>query len=376
MGQGHRGHRHIDLVIGTRPEAIKIAPVARALANHRGIAQRIVVTGQHRGLESPRGVPVARLAVDPEGLSMAGLSRAIVAALDRLWEAEPPAMLLVQGDTTSALAAALAAWARHIPIGHVEAGLRSGDLAEPFPEEANRLAIDRMSALLFAPTERAAEHLARDPLVTGEIHLTGNSGIDALLEILGRSRPELSTRRRRSIYATCHRRENQNRALDGICAAMARLTQDFPVEIVFALHPNPRRREAVLERLGGVPHVRLVEPRSHEDSIALLQACWLVLTDSGGLQEEAATLGKPALVLRRVTERMEAVDSGNARLVGRDGDDIVGAVGALLRDPAAYARMARPSMLFGDGTAGPRIAAAASRHMEAIEEAAMAQALA
>jgi UDP-N-acetylglucosamine 2-epimerase len=353
--------RRIVSVVGTRPEAIKMVPVVRALAARGEAAQTVLLTGQHSGLAAHFAAldcDLRELGVDPGGLSHEALTWGLTQQLEEALPAQPCDLVLVQGDTASALAGALAARACGIPVGHVEAGLRSFDPAQPWPEEGIRIAVDILSDLLFAPTAGAAANLAAEPLVTGTVHVTGNSGIDALMEARAALGPVPAARpgKRRTILVTCHRKENQGVGIVAIAAAIRRLVAELPVEIVLPLHPNRHVRAAVAAALEGAPHVRLIEPVCHAGMVRLILESWLVLTDSGGLQEEAPTLGRPVLALREVTERQEAVASGNVALVGTDPNRIVAAVATLLGDLSSYRLMARPTLLFGDGRASARIA--------------------
>jgi UDP-N-acetylglucosamine 2-epimerase len=351
-------------VVGTRPEAIKMAPVARALARRSGIEHQVLLTGQHDGLEDyfrPPEVSLLRLGFNPRGRDVERLRSALRALLCGRFRRRAIDLVLVHGDTTSAAAAALAARDCGIAIAHVEAGLRSFDLDQPWPEECHRVSIDALADLLFAPTEQAAGNLRGEMRVGGRILVTGNTGIDALLQTRSRlARPALSAARddRRLILATCHRRENQGRRALAVCEAIARMAAELPVRVTAPLHPNPLARGPIEAELAQVDHVELLEPQSYEAMVGLMDSSWLVLTDSGGLQEEAPALGKPVLVLREVTERPEAVATGNLELVGTDPERIFWAVAGLIADPERYARMARPAFPFGDGHASERIAEA------------------
>jgi UDP-N-acetylglucosamine 2-epimerase (non-hydrolysing) len=352
-------------VIGTRPEAIKMGPVVRALAERPGLQQELILTGQHKDLEGAFDLPASAIKTLSLNLAeqTAGEIREVLRdALCRdLWRRRPD-LVLVHGDTTSAVAAALAARDCGVPVGHVEAGLRSGDLQQPWPEEGNRIRIDAISALLFAPTDTAADKLAEER-VSGAVHVTGNSGIDALLH----ARPAPGTHppaERRMILATCHRRENWTE-LENVAHALKRIVKDLPVEIVFLLHSNPRLQEILSEQLDGEAHIRPLPPLPYEEMVSLMDRCWLIVTDSGGIQEEGPALGKPVLVLRNVTERPEALATDNIELVGTDADRIVNATQRLFDDPARYARMSHPSFPFGDGHAGPRIASIVEQYLGA-----------
>ncbi|MFD9790575.1 non-hydrolyzing UDP-N-acetylglucosamine 2-epimerase [Streptomyces sp. NPDC059070] len=348
------------LVLGTRPEAIKLAPLARALADDTQFEPVVVTTGQHREmLQQMLGLlrVDVRVALDVmrERQQLSDLTARLVAGLGTLLRTQRPDLVVVQGDTTTALAGALAAFYERIPVAHVEAGLRTGVPDNPFPEELNRCLIGRMARWHFAPTERAARHLAAEGIATGQIFTTGNTVVDnlqwALAEGLGRCAFQTSHRR---VLVTLHRRENQGDRMRAMGRALCLLAARGDVEIVLPLHRSPAVREALLP-LAGQPGIHLVEPLDYPDFTATLAGCDLVLTDSGGIQEEAPSLGKPALVLRTTTERPEAVEAGAARLIGTDPDTIAGAAAALLDDPEAYRRMATAGNPFGDGGAAGRI---------------------
>lgn len=356
-----RGVPRIVSIVGTRPEAIKMAPVIRAIAERPGLRQSVVLTGQHEGLrEALAPLPAAtfELACSPRNRTAPKLREVLHRHLCGHFQRNPADLVLVQGDTASAMAGALAARDCGIAIGHVEAGLRSGDIQHPWPEEGNRIAIDALSDLLFAPTGHAAANLGRDWRVTGEVHVTGNTGIDALLAVRDRLPPP-PPRARQTILVTCHRRENQGAALAAIAGALKRIARALDLEIVFPLHVNRHVRAQAERLLGGTRGIRLVEPAGHDQMVMLMLEACLILTDSGGLQEEGPALGRPVLVMRDTTERPEAVESGNVVLVGSDPDRIFEAVAGLVADPARRALMSRPAFPFGDGHAAPRIAAAA-----------------
>jgi UDP-N-acetylglucosamine 2-epimerase (non-hydrolysing) len=359
-------------IVGTRPEAIKMAPVVRALARRAKIEQQLVLTGQHSGLadffEELAPESLHRLAYDPRGRTPPRLRESLHAALCRDLEARRADLVLVHGDTASAMAGALAAHDCGLPVGHVEAGLRSFDLEQPWPEEGNRMVIDVLSSLLFAPTEAAAANLRADWRVGGAIHVTGNTGIDQLFYARDRAPTDVepvAAGGRRLVVATCHRKENQGEPMHSVCAALQRLTEALPVEVVLPLHPNRHVRGAMIAHLDGRPHIRLVEPLAHGEMVRLMARAWLIVTDSGGLQEEGAALGKPVLVLREVTERPEGVESANLMLVGTREDRILGAAAALFGSRGLYERMSRPSPAFGDGKAAPRIVGTVERWLRA-----------
>ncbi len=353
-------------------------PVVRALAGRPSIEQQVVLTGQHpqlrQGFEELPTVSVHDLGVDPSEQTPGEICERIHYALCRRLSGERPALVLVQGDTSSALAGAMAARDCGIPVGHVEAGLRSFDFDDPWPEEHNRVRIDRLADLLFAPTPVAAANLAAEHL-HGSVLVTGNSGVDALFQARNDDVADLVSLEpeRRAILVTCHRRENRGRRLGRIAQALRRLVDELPVQILFPLHTNPHVRRGIEARLAGVEHISLLPPIDHRQMVTLLDRCWLVLTDSGGLQEEAPALGRPVLVLREVTERVEAPDS--SRLVGTDPDRIVAEVAELLADESSYRRMASPSLAYGDGHAGIRIADAIERYLDSAARPRLAQAV-
>ena len=359
----------IALVVGTRPEAIKLSPVAKALADI-GEPPRLYVTGQHPGLELAdhglAGYDAKPLHCpgQPDPLLHAELVRG---ALKRLLPMAPPQLLLVQGDTSSALGGALAARDTCVRLAHVEAGLRSHDPRQPWPEEENRVAIDRLSDLLFAPTDGNASNLWNEKL-GGEIFVTGNSGVDALATIAGtlpvKPRRRWLPRRGLRLLVTCHRRENWDEGLDHLAGALTMLAADGVTSDI-VLPPNPTVTAAMVRLLGGHRMIRLVAPMSHPAMIEAMRSADLILSDSGGMQEEAPALGIPLLVLREKTERPEGVACGSMELVGTDSGRIVAAVKRLRRDPAALRAMARPAFPFGDGHAAPRIAARCIRFIDA-----------
>lgn len=344
---------------GTRPEAIKLAPIVIAARSRAEFHHLLIATGQHGALfDDALAVfdlmPDLRLPAPRRRSTIAAAARHIRSALRPVLIELAPDLVIVQGDTTSAWAAALAARDARVPIAHVEAGLRSGDPLLPWPEERNRIAIDAIADLLFAPTVGAAINLRREQ-VGGHIAVTGNSGIDALLQASVAAPALLRDSATRHLLVTCHRRENLGAALDRICAALCKLSERTDLRITVPLHPNPAAGEAMRALLAGCPRVTLVPPLDYRAMIAALKASDLVLSDSGGLQEECPALGLPLLVLRDNSERPEAVDGGNARLIGTETQAIVDAVTRLLDDGPAYARMARPAFPFGDGAAAMRM---------------------
>lgn len=350
----------IAFVVGTRPEAIKLSPVARALAA-LGEPPQLFVTGQHPGLElgdhGLEGFAATLLNCpgQPDPMLHAELVRA---ALRRSLPADPPELLVVQGDTSSALGGALAARESGTPLAHVEAGLRTHDPNQPWPEEENRVTIDRLADLLFAPTPGNAANLRRE-MVAGEVWVTGNSGIDALAQLAGplpaKPRRAWWPSRRFTLLVTCHRRENWGAGLDRLADAMLELAE-HQVDSEVLLPPNPKVTERLTALLGGRNRVRLHPSLSHAAMVEAMRRVDLLLSDSGGIQEEAPALGVPLLVLRDKTERPEGLATGSMELVGTDPQRIVATVLKLKRDRAALKAMGRPCLPFGDGQAAWRIA--------------------
>jgi len=356
-------------IVGTRPEAIKMAPVAEALAGRNGFVHDILLTGQHQGLARHFERVAAELPADQRPRSPAKLRERLHRLIGPELKRLAPDLVLVHGDTSSALAGALAARDRAIPIGHVEAGLRSFDMRQPWPEEGNRIAIDALSDLLFAPTERAARNLAQEYRVRGQIWVTGNTGIDAVLREAARIPAEERVRECGPplVLVTCHRKENQGAPAEAVCRAVRTIARSLYVRVAFVLHPNPIVRAAVAPLVAGEPNVALFDPLDYPAMVRLVARSALILTDSGGLQEEGPALGKPVLVLRDVTERPEALAGAGIALVGTEPAAVVGAVAGLLADPERLRRLSVPSFPFGDGGAAPRIAAAIERWFEARE---------
>lgn len=362
--------QHVLVTFGTRPEAIKMAPVVRALEVHpHGFHVEVCVTAQHRGmLDQVLDLFGIRPDVDLDlmrpGQTPAWVTARVLEAMTETLEAARPEAVLVHGDTTTALATALAAFYLHVPVGHVEAGLRSGRMDAPFPEEMNRIVIDRLGRWLFAPTPRAAANLAAEGAAPEHVLVTGNTAVDALLDVQRRLE-EIDPPLRGEfgddgdlVLVTAHRRESFGAPLVAVFDALEALARSHPdVTFVYPVHPNPNVEGPARQRLTA-PNLHLIEPVGYADLVWLLDRAVLVLTDSGGIQEEGATLGKPVLVLREVTERPELIEAGAGRLVGTDRDRIVEAASRLLEDPAERAAMGRPRFLFGDGRAAERIASA------------------
>ncbi len=350
-------------VYGTRPEAIKMAPVLAALARRpERFAVRVCTTGQHREMldqaQDLLGLrPDLDLRLMRPDQTLNGLTAAALAAIDGVLAAEAPDWLLVQGDTTTAMAAALAAFHRRVRVGHVEAGLRTGDLQRPFPEEANRRIVDLLADALVAPTSRSRDTLLAEGSDPARVHVVGNTVIDALETISGElSEPADSGRT--EVLVTVHRRESFGAPLVEIFSALRRLAGSFPeVDWIYPVHRNPNVQGPAHEILGGLPNLHLHEPFDYRELVRRLMRCRFALTDSGGIQEEAPTFGKPVLVLREATERPEGIEAGVARLVGADRDTIFAEASRLLTSEAAYLAMARAGNPYGDGHAGERIAA-------------------
>jgi UDP-N-acetylglucosamine 2-epimerase (non-hydrolysing) len=357
-------------IFGTRPEAIKLCPVIRHMKSRPDdFDVRVCVTAQHREmldqvLAAFNVTPDRDLDIMRPGQSLHQSTARIVAALEPALAEGRPGTVLVQGDTTTTFCGAMAAFYAKIPVGHVEAGLRTGDLHEPFPEEMNRVLTGRIASFHFASTEGAAQNLYREGVDPATVTVTGNTGIDAVLHVkqaldggkllgLNGFRPNAS---KKLIVVTAHRRESFGDGFDQICAALARLARRDDVEIVYPVHPNPNVREAVSRHLVGRPNITLVDPMDYIAFVDLMCRAYLLLTDSGGIQEEAPSLGKPVLVLRDKTERPEAVSAGTAKLVGTDERRIVDAAEYLLDDQEACKRMARRHNPYGDGKASERIA--------------------
>ena len=360
--------RKILFVFGTRPEAIKLCPVLLNLRQSGQFDVRVCVTAQHRAMLDQ---VLAAFGVTPDydldlmqpGQTLAQITARILAALEPVIQAEQPDMLLVQGDTTTTLAGALAAFYHHVPVAHVEAGLRTGDLAQPFPEEMNRVVTTRLAALHFAPTETAKKNLLAEGIDSQRIFVTGNSGIDAVLYVrdaLAAGRLHADPWRqldaaKKLIVVTAHRRESFGEGFGHICSALARLARREDVQLVYPVHRNPNVMDPVYRQLDGLANVFLLEPLDYIPFVDLMRRAYLLITDSGGIQEEGPSLGKPILVMREKTERPEAVEAGTVKLVGTDADRIVQEAERLLDDGGEYGRMSRIHNPYGDGRASDRI---------------------
>lgn len=365
----HRRQR-VLFIFGTRPEAIKLCPIVLHMHTRPDEFEvKVCVTAQHREMLDQ---VLAVFQVQPDydldlmrpNQTLSQLTARVIAALEPVLAAWRPDLVLVQGDTTTTFCGALAAFYQRVAVGHVEAGLRTGDLWQPFPEELNRVLTTRLTKLHFAPTAASAANLRADGVDEASIFITGNSGIDAVLHVrdklasggLAGFQSVALAPGRKLIVVTAHRRENFGAGLARLYQAIARLAARPDVQIVFPVHPNPNVRKPAEDQLGGLPNVHLIAPLDYVPFVDLMQRSYLLLTDSGGVQEEAPSLGKPVLVLREKTERPEAVEAGTVRLVGTDGEKILVEAGALLDDPVQYRRMSMIHNPYGDGQASRRIA--------------------
>ncbi len=362
----------IAIIFGTRPEAIKMFPVVHAMRALGKVDTRVIVTAQHRELldqvlEIAQIVPDVDLDVMQANQSLDDLMARLITGLGRVFDNEKPDRILVHGDTLTTMAATLAAYFRKIPVGHVEAGLRSGDIYHPWPEEVNRKVTGAVADLHFAPTQMAHDALRAENVPADHIHITGNTVIDALLATSQRiieapamaaGLDSLAARfaGKRIIAVTSHRRENFGDGMVNIARAIADIAERSDVAVIFPVHPNPNVRPAMDAALAGKDNVALIEPLDYPHFVRLLGMSELVLTDSGGVQEEAPSLGKPVLVMRDTTERPEGIAAGTAKLVGTDRARIVTEIFTLLDDKAAYSAMSHAHNPFGDGTAAERIA--------------------
>ena len=362
-----RKHR-IAIVLGTRPEAIKMAPVIRELRRRDARFETIVITTSQQREMLAQAMHACRLTSDidlgltHENQTLAGFTARALLALTATFRDVRPDLLLVQGDTSTVIAAALAAFYNGVPIGHVEAGLRSGDSRRPFPEEVNRRMASCVTDLHFAPTERARQNLLAERVADEHIYVTGNTIVDALAAMRHDGvfdDPALNRvdwDRKRVLLATVHRRENLGQNLRNVCAAFRRLVElDDGLEIVFPVHLNPFVRETVYDELRDLPGITLLEPLAYADLIEVMRRSVMVLTDSGGIQEEAPAMRKPVLILRTVTERPEVIESGFGKLVGTDREVIVDEAIRVLSNPAVYRSMTSGDNPFGDGHAAEKI---------------------
>lgn len=372
--------KRVMVVFGTRPEAIKMAPVIAALQTAPGLQPVVVATAQHRSMLDQAlaifgVVPDVDLDIMRPGQSLQDVASRILLGIPPILERFRPDLLLVHGDTSTTLYAALAAFYAGVPVGHVEAGLRTGDMQAPWPEEMNRRLTAPLAALHFVPTETARNNLLREGMAPGSIHVTGNTVIDALLQIVARLATDaelkiaLETKfpfldsRKQMVLVTGHRRENFGDGFERICRAIAILARRDDTQVVYPVHLNPNVQEPVRRHLSGLSNVHLIEPQDYLPFVYLMRQARLILSDSGGVQEEAPALGKPVLVLRDTTERPEAAEAGTVRLVGTDPERIVAETTRLLDDPDAYVRMATSINLYGDGLAAGRIIRAITIHL-------------
>ena len=360
-------------VFGTRPEAIKMAPLALALAADMRFDAKVCVTGQHREmldqvLDLFAIRPAFNLNIMKPGQDLTDVTTAILQGMKGVFNQFKPDIVLVHGDTATTFATTLAAYYHQIPVAHVEAGLRTGNIYSPWPEEGNRKLTGALAALHFAPTETSSQNLQREGVPASSIVVTGNTVIDALLEVVNKlSRDETLKQRfgqqfaflapeRRIVLVTGHRRESFGDGLERICQALADTAQAFPdVDIVYPVHLNPNVREPVNRLLAGITNVHLIEPLDYLPFVYLMNSSYIILTDSGGIQEEAPSLGKPVLVMRDTTERPEAVEAGTVKLIGTGTAAITQHLHELLTDAAAYQRMSFAHNPYGDGQACQRI---------------------
>lgn len=367
--------RRIMSVFGTRPEAIKMAPLVRELAGREGLESLCCLTGQHRQmLDSVMEVFHLRADYDlnimQKQQTLSSITTRTLMGIEAALEEAKPDLILVHGDTSTTFAGALAAFYHKIPVGHVEAGLRTYDKYSPYPEEMNRTLVGDIAALHFAPTAANADNLQKEA-VGGEIFITGNTVIDAMKTTVRRDfrfstklLNRLDFEGKRVIALTCHRRENYGKPMEDIFRAVRHIVESHPdVEVVYPVHLSPAVRDCAQRELGGAARIHLIEPVDVEEMHNLIARCHLVMTDSGGLQEEAPAMGKPVLVLRRETERPEAVAAGTVKLAGVEYEQIVRLAGELLEQPSAYERMARAVNPYGDGNACQRIADAIEWHL-------------
>ena len=361
----------ILVVFGTRPEAIKLFPLIHAL-RRTDADVRVCVTGQHREmldqvLEIARIVPDHDLDLMLPNQSLDMLTSRLLTELGKVMDADRPDRVIVQGDTATAMVGALTAYYRKIPVAHVEAGLRSGNIYHPWPEEVNRKVVGAIADLHFAPTDTARDALIAENVPAERIHVTGNTVIDALIETRARVDSDAGLAAaiapvadrfagKRIVAVTTHRRENFGEGLKSVAHAVRRIAQRPDVAIIFPVHPNPNVRAPMADVLGGIDNVAMIDPLDYPNFVRLLSLCHFVMTDSGGVQEEAPALAKPVLVMRETTERPEGVVAGTAKLVGNDEEVIVTEASRLLDDSASYEAMARAHNPFGDGKSSERIA--------------------
>lgn len=351
--------KKISIIFGTRPEAIKLCPVVLALQKDPAFDCKVCVTGQHKEmlyqvLDVFDVKPDVDLQLMRPNQTLGGLTSRAIAALDEYLSIERPDIVMVQGDTTTVLAGALAAFYHHIPVAHVEAGLRTGNMLSPWPEEANRVLTTRLAKWHFCPTENNKKNLLDERVNPEGIYVTGNTVIDALM--IAREKVTKTNDGKRRVLITGHRRENFGDGFEHICTAIKKLAEEFnDVDFIYPVHLNPNVQEPVKRILKGLDNVKLIEPQSYLPFVGLMNDAYLILTDSGGVQEEAPSLGKPVLVLRDTTERPEAVTAGTVKLVGTNAEDIYREAKKLLSDEVAYKQMAAATNPYGDGKAVERI---------------------
>ncbi|CAH0227095.1 non-hydrolyzing UDP-N-acetylglucosamine 2-epimerase [Pseudomonas brassicacearum] len=362
--------RKVLCIVGTRPEVIKMAPVIKALQAENNIVCRVLATAQHRSLldqvlEAFAITADLDLDIMRPNQSLAALTWCLLRELDGILQAEKPDVVLAQGDTTTVMSAALACFYLRIPFGHVEAGLRTGNLCTPFPEEANRVIAGKLTRWHFAPTQQAVDNLLREGVASSDITLTGNTVIDTLLMTAAQDSALTVPldASKRLVLVTAHRRENFGEPFQNICQALKDLAERNPdIQVLYPVHPNPSVKDVAHQLLGQTANIILCAPLDYAPFIAAMKRSYLIITDSGGVQEEAPALGKPVLVLREETERPEAVELGVVKLVGANRDTIVEAAQRLLDDPRAYQGMARGVSPYGDGKAAARIVDVLRQH--------------
>jgi UDP-N-acetylglucosamine 2-epimerase (non-hydrolysing) len=355
-------------IFGTRPEAIKMAPLVQALEAAPEIESVLCVTAQHREmldqvLELFELTPKYDLDIMKPNQSISQITKNVLLGIEKVLIEEKPDIVLVHGDTTTTFAAALAAFYQQIKIGHIEAGLRTYDKYSPYPEEMNRVMTGHLADIHFAPTERNRQNLIDERISADKIHVTGNTVIDALLTVAGKpyaftdkTLAKIDFEKRRVITVTCHRRENLGENMEHIFAAIRDIAAEFEdVEVIYPVHMNPKVREVADSVLGRAERIHLIRPLQYQPFVNLMARSYLIITDSGGMQEEAPALGKPVLVVRRETERPEAIEAGTARLAGVEHDTIYSMTKELLEDPDAYHKMAHAVNPYGDGKACARI---------------------
>lgn len=367
-------YKRVLAVFGTRPEAIKMAPVIKQLRLQPGMQVRVCVTGQHRHLLDQvlalfDIVPDHDLNIMRPSQSLADITSSVLTGIGEVLQADKPDLVLVHGDTTTTFATSLACFYQRIPVGHVEAGLRTGNLYSPWPEEMNRVFTGKMSTLHFAPTQKSRDNLQGEGIDGTTVFVTGNTVVDALLdivarintdktlqEILDRQFTERGINLDNFVLVTGHRRENFGAGMEAVCRGLKRVAEELGVEVVYPVHPNPNVGEPVRRILGGMPGIHLIEPLDYLPFVRLMSRARLIFTDSGGIQEEAPSLGKPVLVMRETTERPEAVEAGTVLLVGTDEERLFNEASRLLLDEDEYLRMSMKHNPYGNGTAALTIA--------------------